>query len=276
MRSGKPEAPAFQQWVASVVLPLYWRGTPVAPKQPKASTGTPIVPAPPAAPQPLTVHEIEGEPLVLDTDLAEALGFDRPRVIRQLIERNRDELEGYGGLQWCAANPGPLGGRPGRAYYLNEEQALLICMLSRTPRAKAIRAEVIRVYQAWRKGKLVAPQAPVNLSGPELVAMALVEANAMLNGLREERDAALARAEVAEVELNNVTVDEWRSLNHLYLTRVQKQALGRVAARLARERGIKLTKQVRVLNQGTQWERTVHTNEYPRPLLDDAASLVLD
>jgi len=45
------------------------------------------------------------------------------------------------------------GGRPGTAYHLNEEQALLICMLSRTERAKQVRAEVIRVFAAWRRGQ---------------------------------------------------------------------------------------------------------------------------
>lgn len=50
-------------------------------------------------------------------------------------------------------NPGKRGGRPGRAY-LKEEQALLVCLLSRTERAKAVRTEVIRVFTAYRKGQL--------------------------------------------------------------------------------------------------------------------------
>lgn len=45
------------------------------------------------------------------------------------------------------------------AYYLNEEQALLICMFSRTPKAAAVRREVILVFTAGRRGDLVTQQA---------------------------------------------------------------------------------------------------------------------
>lgn len=103
----------------------------------------------------ITLTTINEEPRVLDTDLAEALGMDRARNIRvNVIEPNRAELEGFGSLLARKANPGPSGGRPSTAYYLNEEQALLVCLLSRTERAKAVRAEVIRVFTAYRKGQL--------------------------------------------------------------------------------------------------------------------------
>ena len=100
------------------------------------------------------------EPRVLDLRIAEALEFERPRDIRQLIERNRDELSRYGGLRHDTANPGPLGGRPGVEYWLNEAQAILLCMKSDAPRAADVREDIIRVFQAWRHGRLV-PGAPV-------------------------------------------------------------------------------------------------------------------
>jgi hypothetical protein len=57
----------------------------------------------------------------------------RPDMIRaNIIRPNRAELESFGSLHGRNANPGAKGGRPGRAYYLNEEQALLVCILSRT------------------------------------------------------------------------------------------------------------------------------------------------
>lgn len=40
----------------------------------------------------ISITTINDEPRVLDTDLAEALVMKRPRVIRELIERNREEL----------------------------------------------------------------------------------------------------------------------------------------------------------------------------------------
>jgi hypothetical protein len=44
---------------------------------------------------PLTV--ISGEPRVRDFDLAEKLGFERPRKIRDLIKRNEAKLLTFGG-----------------------------------------------------------------------------------------------------------------------------------------------------------------------------------
>lgn len=102
-----------------------------------------------------TIEEIESEPRILDIELARGLNFTRERDIRELIARNRDELEAYGGLPCRTANPGKLGGRPGKAYWLNEGQALVICALSRTPRAAAVRKLLIDVFMAYRQGKLV-------------------------------------------------------------------------------------------------------------------------
>lgn len=39
---------------------------------------------------------LDGEPRVRDIELAERLGFDRPRVIRELIDRNIKEIEALG------------------------------------------------------------------------------------------------------------------------------------------------------------------------------------
>lgn len=123
----------------------------------KAVTGTTVEPESSIG---IALRVIDEEPRILDTDLAERLGFERHRTIREIIDRNASELINYGGLPRGTANPGPLGGRPSYAYYLNEEQALLICMLSRTDKAKAVRAEVIRVFTAWRRGQLPAATPP--------------------------------------------------------------------------------------------------------------------
>ncbi|WP_454016984.1 hypothetical protein [Azospirillum sp. Marseille-Q6669] len=44
--------------------------------------------------------------------------------------------------------------RPGKAYYLNEGQALVICALSRTPQAALVRRQIIEVFLAYRRGVL--------------------------------------------------------------------------------------------------------------------------
>lgn len=100
----------------------------------------------------LKLATVNNEKRILDTDLAERLGMKVPRKVRQnIIEQNRAELEGLGEL-WMERIQ--TGGRPVHAFYLNEEQALLVCMFSRTERAAAVRKEIITVYGAYRRGHL--------------------------------------------------------------------------------------------------------------------------
>lgn len=96
---------------------------------------------------------INHEPRLLDTRIAERLGYERPADIRDLIERNSEELETYGGIiRAIRKNTGR--GRPANEYFLNEAQTLLICMFSKTANAAACRKEVIEVYLAYRRGEL--------------------------------------------------------------------------------------------------------------------------
>ncbi|KQO70352.1 hypothetical protein [Methylobacterium sp. Leaf88] len=100
----------------------------------------------------LIITVLDNEARVLDTALAEQLGMARPRDIRATIEANRDELESFGVLRSETAKPtGPLGGRPSVGFYLNRQQALLVCILSKTEKAKAVRAEVIRRFDAYEE-----------------------------------------------------------------------------------------------------------------------------
>ncbi|AWJ82666.1 hypothetical protein TSH58p_17675 [Azospirillum sp. TSH58] len=137
-----------------------------------------LVPTKPADLPPLTPDQLndqDGEPRVSDLVLAERLGFDKPHNIRKLIERNRAELETYGALVEATGvfstvekTSGEVsdrqsetpnrGGRPGKAYYLNEGQALVICALSRTPQAALVRRQIIEVFLAYRRGKLASPE----------------------------------------------------------------------------------------------------------------------
>ena len=89
--------------------------------------------------QPLLPIVVQNEePRVLDTDLAERLGMKTPRNIRKsLIIPNQQELEAHGILGSSIPNAGKRG-RPAKVFYLNEQQALLICMFSRTEKAAAV------------------------------------------------------------------------------------------------------------------------------------------
>ncbi|MBB4017601.1 hypothetical protein GGR16_002635 [Chelatococcus caeni] len=103
------------------------------------------------------LHVINDEPRVLDLRLAEALGFERPRKIREIIERNRHELESFGTL--APRRRAQLRANGARhlvtEYHLNEPQALIVCMFSRTARAADVRRLLVEVFMAWRQGKTV-------------------------------------------------------------------------------------------------------------------------
>lgn len=112
----------------------------------------------------LTIRDLSvvaGEPRVLDIVLGERLGFERPRKVRDLVSRHSTELRRYGGLPQVGANPakGSKGGRPSKAWQLNEHQALLVCLFANTPLAADVREQLIRVFMAYRAGELrAAPQ----------------------------------------------------------------------------------------------------------------------
>lgn len=105
----------------------------------------------------LPIRQHDDEPRVLDTDLGAALDMAQPLDIRRTIEANREELERYGTI--FAHRPKNGGrGRPATEYHLNEAQALLMCMFSRTSVAAMVREQVIRAFMEWRQGK--APTSP--------------------------------------------------------------------------------------------------------------------
>ena len=111
------------------------------------------------------------EPRVLDVRLGEALGMVRPGIIRASIEANRREIEGLGTLHAARATSAmPNGGsKVITQYYLNEAQALLLCMFARTSRAVEVRRQVIEVFMAWRHGDLEPVAAPNDLPSGDLI-----------------------------------------------------------------------------------------------------------
>jgi len=103
----------------------------------------------------IEIHVVRDEPRVLDLDLGRRLAYGRPERIRDVIKRHEDEFLAMGGLPHTAVNPGNAGGRPSKAFYLNEEQALLAAVLSETPAASTVRATLIRSFVAWRRAKML-------------------------------------------------------------------------------------------------------------------------
>lgn len=109
----------------------------------------------------ITPTLLEGEFRVLDTDLAERLGFERPRDIRKLITRWKAELERLGFCAAMAQNHGGSRGRPTIAYYLNRKQAIFITGKSETATATDITIEIIHRFDEYEVGRASADQSIV-------------------------------------------------------------------------------------------------------------------
>ena len=107
----------------------------------------------------LPLAVIEDQPCARDLDIAERLGFERPRNIRNLIERNKAEIEAFGVCFAVKQTSGVKGGRPSQEYWLNEEQSLLVATLSNAPKAAEVRSMLIRTFVAYRCGQLEPPPA---------------------------------------------------------------------------------------------------------------------
>lgn len=105
------------------------------------------------------VRPVSGEPRVRDTRLGEVLGFAKPVSIRKIIRRNERELAMHGDIFSTVEKfSGQQSGPAAKEYHLNEAQALLVCMFSRTNQAVEARKQIVTVFLSYRAGKLVPAQ----------------------------------------------------------------------------------------------------------------------
>lgn len=140
---------------------------------------------------------IEDEPRVRDVDLAERLGFERPRKIRDIIKRHTND----GNLNDSDVRPTVARTRVGIAernvteYWLSEAAVLFIVTKSETPNAIAMTKEMIRVFMLARRGML-------QLQQPNAAQLAkaldpIMQAVALANAVILERLTALEARTVA-------------------------------------------------------------------------------
>lgn len=122
-----------------------------------------------------------------------------PRFIRKnLIEPNIDELRRYGNLSAINSNSGKPG-RPALRYYLNREQASLVSVFSRVPKAADVREEIIKVFSAYQDGHLVLSEtgkiALPNFKNPAEAARAWAKVWGL--GARRQRSTPLRKTEIS-------------------------------------------------------------------------------
>lgn len=94
-------------------------------------------------------------PLVADDVLAERLGFGSVTALRNLCDRNADEL---GSVLLSHRSDGK--GRPKQTRYFDEEQTTLITMFARTDVAREQRRLFIAIIKRWRAGRLLVAPTP--------------------------------------------------------------------------------------------------------------------
>jgi hypothetical protein len=113
----------------------------------------------------LTIREVEGwplgfdiddEPRIRDLDLADRLGYERPRKIRDLIARLilDEKLNDIHQRPTVGRWPGQVAAQPVTEYWLTEAQALKVAAKSETEPADALLDEMIRVFLLARRGQL--------------------------------------------------------------------------------------------------------------------------
>ncbi len=112
----------------------------------------------------------DDEPRIRDLELAERLGYERPRKIRDLIRR----LVNDGKLNGVEVRPtvGQTPGRPTEEHWLTEAQALKVVAKSDTEKADALLDEVIKVFVLARRG-LLPNQIPIALTADQSAAIAI-------------------------------------------------------------------------------------------------------
>lgn len=141
------------------------------------------------------------EPLVQDLHLAEHLGYERPRKIRDLIKRidEKGEFRGICVRPTVVRTQMPTGGVRETTvdeYYLTEEQAALVAIAADTPKAAEVRRAMVRVWCAVRRGLFRPAQADTAQFAALQAAMAQLAAK--VDSLSIDHARTLPRAELAD------------------------------------------------------------------------------
>ena len=97
----------------------------------------------------LPIACVEGEPRILDTDLAKRLGFSNPIDIRKLVRRHEASLAEFGTVATVAR---VKRGQEATEYHLSRKQAIFITAKSETAAATEITIEIIERFDAYEKG----------------------------------------------------------------------------------------------------------------------------
>lgn len=216
-------------------------------------------------------------PRVRDIDLAERLGYERPRNIRKLIERHlREGNLNDSDVRSTVEQTSERGGRPGTVHWLAEEAAYFITQESTAPNAILVRKEMCRVFIAFRRGVLQPAQETVPREIFDRV-LALAEQLASGRERAPRPRAAPDRPQVAQAPVRG------RTPHPQLLANIQQRVL--TAAKLEPDcTAVRLRKLVAtkteylkiavdaLLAEGRLERRTVHFRKHAFRVIEPAAS----
>lgn len=177
----------------------------------------------------------DGEPRIRDLELAERLGYERPRAIRDLI----DSLVRSGKLndsEVCrVARQTRGGGRPATEYWLTEAQALKVVAKSETRKADALLDEVIRVFVMVRRGQLPDVSAMLGGALKQILPALMTEIVAAVDQRIDARVGSLSFGVIRPWELGSIKRRLSAAADRAVMAkayRSRKSALGALTMRL--------------------------------------------
>lgn len=138
---------------------------------------------------------IDGDARIADIHIQQVLGYGRINDLHRIIAKHEAELADYGPML-CRSGKAPSG-QTRLTHFMNEAQATLLCMFSRTERAAVARKLIIEVFTAWRKGQL--PDLPAPAADP-------FEAMAGRSGMVRDHLAAIAAMPALAREVTHLPI----------------------------------------------------------------------
>ncbi len=121
-----------------------------------------------------SIRAFDGEPRIDDATLSSVLGYVRgdktKNGVRQIINRRIEEVESYGPIVAETEHSGQGPGRPTKALYLNEAQALLVTMFSDASSARHVRRRLIETFLEWKRAQQASMSLPAPAAEPEILA----------------------------------------------------------------------------------------------------------
>lgn len=219
----------------------------------------------------IRVMIIDGKPWFFATDVCRILGheIERRGTSHALRPLREDEKR-------IAKTPISGRGNPNQTV-ISESGLYRLTGRSNKPEALAFQDWVYRdVLPAVRKdGAYIKGEERVatgELNEEEFILKAMSILQGKVERLRLEN-------EQMSTELNRLTVDEWRALNHFYFRRPKEDAtvLGRAVSMHCKAQGIQVEKQVRfIVDKRTGEDREVFIGVYPRSEIEAVARRLED